>query len=61
MNVAVLKTGLFPDAETVEQGVEHLYACCNVYVYDVTRHKLENDDWDKALDEMLAADRIIVV
>ena len=61
MNIAILKTGLFPDTETMEQGVEHLYASCNVYIYDMTRHKLEDEDWDEALDEMLAAERIIVL
>jgi len=61
MNVAVLKTGLFPDSETVEAGVEHLLPNYNVYIYEATRADLEDEDWDQAVDEMLAADRLIVI
>ncbi|PLY12663.1 MAG: hypothetical protein C0631_16415 [Sedimenticola sp.] len=60
MNVAVLKTGLFPD-DTLNDGIDRLYLSCRVFLYDATRNDLADDDWDRALDEILAADRLIVL
>jgi len=61
MNVAVIKTDLFPDTSTMERGIEHFYASCNVYNYDATRANLKDEDWDQMLDEVLSAERIIVI
>lgn len=61
MNIAVLKTGLFPDTETLDSGIDHLLPSCNVYCYDATRDDLADDDWDRMLDEILAAERLIVL
>ncbi|MCW8847237.1 MAG: hypothetical protein OQK19_00710 [Sedimenticola sp.] len=61
MNIAVLKTGLFPDAETVEAGIDHLLSSCNLYLYDATRDDLTDSDWDRVLDEILVAERLIVI
>jgi hypothetical protein len=61
MNVAVLKTGLFPDCETVEAGVEHLLPNYNVYIYDTNHDDLQDEDWDQAIDEIMACERLIVI
>ncbi|AKH19075.1 hypothetical protein [Sedimenticola thiotaurini] len=61
MNIAVLKTGLFPDSETVEEGIDHLLSRCNLYQYDATRDDLSDSDWDQILDEILDAERLIVL
>lgn len=61
MNIAVLKTGLFPDSETVEGGIDHLLSRCNLYRYDATRNDLADSDWDQILDEILDAERLIVL
>lgn len=61
MNIAVLKTGLFPDSETVEAGINHLLSSCNVYCYDATGDGLADSDWDRILDEILSAERLIVL
>lgn len=61
MNIAVLKTGLFPDNETVEAGINHLLPSCNVYCYDATGDELADSDWDRVLDEILSAERLIVL
>ncbi|MDD3448311.1 MAG: hypothetical protein PHF72_04695 [Gammaproteobacteria bacterium] len=61
MNIAVLKTGLFPDRETVEEGLSHFETTYFVYTYDATRPGLTDADWDQALDELLAAERVVVV
>jgi len=61
MNIAILKTGIFPDTETVDDAVEHLLSIYNVYVYDASREGLSKEDWDQALDEILSSERFIVV
>jgi len=61
MNIAVLKTGLFPDRETVEAGIDHLLSSCNLYQYDATGDDLADSDWDQILDEILVAERLIVL
>jgi len=61
MNIAILKTGLFPDAAGIEQAISHLDTQHAVYTYDATRDGLDDTDWDQAVDELLSADRIIVV
>lgn len=61
MNIALLKTGLFPDSETVEAGTDHLLSSCNLYQYDATRNDLADSDWDQILDEILDAERLIVL
>ena len=61
MNIAVLKTGLFPDTSTLEKGIEHLLPNYNVYIYDATGNDLADDDWDQAVDEILASERLIVI
>lgn len=61
MNIAVLKTGLFPDSETVEAGIDHLLTRCNLYHYDAAGDKLADSDWDQILDEILVAERLIVL
>ncbi len=61
MNVAVIKTDLFPDASTMQQAIDHMYANYNIYNYDATRVNINDEDWDLMLDEVLSADRIIVI
>lgn len=61
MNIAVLRTGLFPDVEGMERAIGHFETQYYVYTYDATREGLSEDDWDQAVDELLSADRIIVV
>ena len=61
MNIAILKTGLFPDDEGVEEAISHFETQYFVYTYDATRDGLSDADWDQAVDELFSADRIIVV
>lgn len=61
MNIAILKTGLFPDAQGVEDAISHFETQYYVYHYDATHEGLSDADWDQALDELLSADRIIVI
>lgn len=61
MEVVVLKAGIFPDAEMVERALSLLPADCTQGVIDVSQAQFGESEWDKVLDRLLAADRIIVV
>jgi hypothetical protein len=61
MNIAILRTGLFPDGETVEDALNHFAVSDYLFIYDATRADLTDADWDQALDEMMAAERVFVV
>ena len=61
MNLTVLKTGLFPDANTLAAGLDQLNPGCTVTYFDATRDDLADDDWDQALAAILAAERFIVL
>lgn len=61
MNIAILKTGLFPDAKTVEDALNHFVASDYLFSCDATRDDLTEADWDQALDEIMSADRVFVI
>ncbi|HKK05249.1 MAG: hypothetical protein P8009_07385 [Gammaproteobacteria bacterium] len=61
MNIAILETGLFPDAETVSDAVSHLTPLYNVYRYNLQDPKRSEEDWDQLLDEVLASDRVFTL
>ena len=61
MDVVVLNAGIFPDRETVEQALLRLPAGCTRSIVEVSRQASGESDWDRVLDRLLAADRIIVV
>ncbi len=61
MQVVVLKLGIFPDAGTLEQALARLPPECVQSVFDVSKPGGGERDWDRVLDRLLAADRIIVV
>jgi hypothetical protein len=61
MNIAILKTGLFPDSETVENALNHFVVADYLFCYDATRADLSEADWDQALDEIMAAERVFVI
>lgn len=61
MNIAILKTDLFPDAETVEDALNHFAVSDYIVIHDATRTDLTDAYWDQALDEMMEAERVIVI
>ena len=61
MDVVVLNAGIFPDRETVEKALSRLPAECTRSVVDVLHEASGECDWDRVLDRLLAADRIVVV
>ena len=57
----VLKLDIFPDAATVERALARLPRDCVQTVFEVSKPERGAGDWDRVLDRLLAADRIIVV
>jgi hypothetical protein len=61
MNILQLNTGLFPDAQTVIAAVQQMSATHRVEVIDLRRRDLEESEWDRVIESIRAADRIISV
>jgi hypothetical protein len=61
MDVMVLRTGIFPDRETVGQALSRLEGEHELVYVDVSSPETGEPDWDRTLRQLLAADRIIVV
>ena len=61
MNIVQLNTGLFPDAQTVEAALRQMTGTHRVTVVDIARRGMQQDDWDAALQAILAADRIVSI
>lgn len=61
MNILQLNTGLFPDAQTVEAALRQMTGTHRVTVVDIARRDMQQDDWDAALQAILAADRIVSI
>lgn len=61
MNIAVLDTGLFPDRETLEHALDELEPHYNVYRLRLAAPSPDDAAWDQILDEILAADRVVVL
>lgn len=61
MNITILCTGLFPDAKTVNEAVSYLEAAHYVYRCDLRELDDEAEGWDRVVEELLGADRVITV
>lgn len=60
MIIAVLDSGFFPDRDVVLEAVNCLEPHFSLYRRDL-RHPLDQGEWDQVLDEILDADRVVVV
>lgn len=61
MNIAILDSGLFPDRTTMDEAVNYFEPHYNFYRWDLRDPALTRDDWDQIVDELLSADRAIVI
>ena len=61
MNITILSTGLFPDPQTMNEAVSYLEAAHYVYRCDLREIGDRVEDWDRVLEEVLGADRVITV
>lgn len=60
MTLIVLRTDLFPDAETLENALRTAFGSAARFV-DLTRPDMEEADWQEVADLLLSAERIITV
>ena len=60
MKIFVLNTGLFPEKGVLENALAQLESD-----HEISRHDAEagltNDDWDRAVQALVSADRIITL
>ena len=61
MNITILSTGLFPDPQTMTEAVSYLEAAHYVYRCDLQTMEDRDEEWDRVLEEVLGADRVITV
>lgn len=61
MKILQLNTGLFPDVQTVNAALRQMATTHDVTAIDLTRRDMRENDWDAALQAILAADRIISI
>jgi len=57
----VLKANLFPDAETISQGITDFWAENKARFHDIQPANMNDADWDHVLDLVLSADLIITL
>jgi hypothetical protein len=60
MTVLVLKTDLFPDAQTLVRALQAGFGG-QAHTVDLTRPEMEAADWERIVDALLAAEHIVVL
>lgn len=61
MEFVVLETGIFPDRSTLAEALATLPACHTVRRPIMPSSQDDEEGWDRLLQALLAADRIVVV
>jgi hypothetical protein len=61
MKIVELRTGLFPDVQTVAAALCRLEQEHSVTRIDVSRPELGDEAWDGALAAILASDLVVVI
>lgn len=61
MKIFILKTHLFVERDTLEQAITFFESDHQVKKFDTTQSTLGEKDWDDALKQLMAADRVITV
>lgn len=60
MKIVVLNTGLFPEEDVIEDALAQL-----VPTHEVSRHDavagLSDEDWDRAVQAIMSAERVITL
>ena len=61
MRIFILNTGLFTKDAVLERAIAGLAPEHQIARYDATRSDLEDADWDSAVKDLVAADRVITI
>lgn len=59
--VLVLRTGLFPDRDTVDAALATISADTPIKRIDLEPGHMEQEQWDLVVEELLAASRVITI
>ena len=61
MKIFILSTKLFAEKATIEQTIEHLRSDHEIVQFDTQRDGLTDENWDNAVQQIVAADRVITI
>jgi DNA-binding MurR/RpiR family transcriptional regulator len=61
MHVLVIRTGLFPDDPNLAEALEHLQGVHRISRFDATQADLDDADWERAVEQILDAERVITI
>ena len=61
MRIFILKTNLFTENNALDQVIAQFEAEHQLEIFDTTRSKLDDDDWDDALEQLLLADKVLTI
>ena len=61
MNIFILRTSLFPEKAAIEEAITHLESSHEISHFDTERSDLTEEDWDKAVQEIVAADHVLTL
>ena len=52
---------MFPEKAAIEAAVERLASSQEISYFDTERSDLTEEDWDKAVQEIVVADRVLTL
>jgi len=57
----ILRTSLFPEKVIIEEAITRLESSHEISHFDTERSDLTEEDWDKAVQEIVAADHVLTL
>lgn len=57
----VLEVGLFPDQETLGAALALIAADRDVLRHDLTRQSMTDQSWDRVVDDILSARKVVTI
>lgn len=61
MKIFILRTSLFPEKVAIEEAITRLESSHEISHFDTERSDLTEDDWDKVVQEIVAADHVLTL
>lgn len=61
MKIFILKTSLFPEKSAIEKAITHLESSHEISHFDTENSDLTEEDWDKAVQAIVAADQVLTL
>lgn len=61
MKIFILKTNLFPEKGAIENAISQLESSHEISHFDTQSSDLTESDWDRAVQEIIVADRVLTL